>query len=840
MTTLRINKIDIQGFRAFGKNRQALAFNSPIAAIWAPNSQGKTSLAEAFEFLLTGQIVRRQLMGSAQDEFANALRNAHMPAAMPVYVEIQITGADDAPHKIKRTLVSDYAKRQDCQSTLEIDANPATEDDLPALGIVLSQPPLAAPVLAQHTLGYLFSARPQDRASYFKIILEVTDLEQLRSAVVALDAEIKPADDPNWTKLLAAAEIDETRRFLTHLKTAVPGIDDLAAAIDNAICALLNAAGADVPETETERLASLEALLLERRAKTFPVGRFERKPLADWAAPPQADWGKLDTYLAERGKVDEETRRLAALFSEALAIPAVDTATQAIDCLLCGTEGGLTPERIAYIRAQVKETESFQAAEKAALETLRRLGTKAQALDTAVTAACPRFLATASKDRRKAGFRMERIRSLLGAEAAAVVDPWLEGLRNLARAKTAVTVPVNSLAADIAGYVHIPDSLDDPRTMKGQFEDAARTYADFAAVLTQYAEAEQALLELLTAVIDAASDTAGWQHLIDLARDPDGLRTTLIERHARTAVQKELSQALGQIDKGNETVLDDKFADLSDGIQYWWDLLRPGESTFFCAVKPRKGARRTIDFKAGLSLHADRSAPKLRDVIAVFSHSQLHCLGLALFIARCLHDGTGFMILDDPILSSDEDYRAYFKAAVLEALIDAGVQVIILTQDQKSWKDLEHRYLHKDIDMFQMALLDPADGTTVTNTGDDLIAMLTRIDVLARGGHPDLRKQAGELLRNAAERFCKEILVKDLWAKGDTNAALSDYDGRNLGQLSPPVERLLTADPSHPGKLRSIRNELNPAKHDDGIPDQGTLKVALGDLRFFKKQYLPA
>ena len=96
------------------------------------------------------------------------------------------------------------------------------------------------------------------------------------------------------------------------------------------------------------------------------------------------------------------------------------------------------------------------------------------------------------------------------------------------------------------------------------------------------------------------------------------------------------------------------------------------------------------------------------------------------------------------------------------------------------------------------------------------------------------------MLRNAAERFCKEILVKDLWAKGDTNAALSDYDGRNLGQLSPPVERLLTADPSHPGKLRSIRNELNPAKHDDGIPDQGTLKVALGDLRFLKKQYLPA
>ena len=169
----------------------------------------------------------------------------------------------------------------------------------------------------------------------------------------------------------------------------------------------------------------------------------------------------------------------------------------------------------------------------------------------------------------------------------------------------------------------------------------------------------------LTVVIDAASDTAGWQELIDVAGDQDALRTSLIERHARAALQKELTAALRQIDKGNEKVLDDKFGDLSDGIQHWWDLLRPGEPTFFSDVRPRKGARRTVDFKAGLSLHDDRSAPKVRDVIAVFSQSQLHCLGLALFIARALHEGAGFMVLDDPILASDEDYRAYFKAAVL-------------------------------------------------------------------------------------------------------------------------------------------------------------------------------
>lgn len=764
-----------------------------------------------------------------------------MPAGMPAYVEAEITGADGRPHKVRRTLISDYAKRQDCQSTLQIDGNNAQESDLAALGIVLSQPPLAAPVLAQHTLGYLFSARPQDRATYFKTILEVTDLEELRGAVAALDANFNlDDDDRHWFRLAAAAAVKRAGPFLAPFKTAVPAPADLAAAIEGAITAILNAAAAEIPETAAERLATLEALLLERRAKTFPVDGFDRRPLADWTAPAQGEWDKLDEYLAEREKVDEETRRLTALFKEALAIPAVDGATKPIDCLLCGTEASLTPERIGHIRAQMQETEAFQAAKKTAMDALRRLAAAARTLDAAFVAACPSFLAMRSGERRQKGFRVERIRALLRPDAAAVIDSWLKALRNLARTRAAIGDTAKALVAEIALYAENPDTLDDPKPLKIRFGEAARAYSGFAALLKPYADAEISLLEQLTAVIDAASDTAGWQELIEVAGDQDALRTSLIERHARAALQKELTAALRQIDRGNEKVQNDKFGDLSDGIQHWWDLLRPGEPSFFSAVRPRKGARRTVDFKAGLSLQVDRSAPEERDVIAVFSQSQLHCLGLALFIARTLHEEAGFMVLDDPIQASDEDYRAYFKTAVLEELIGAGVQVIVLTQDQKTWKDLEHRYLHENIIMFQMALTNPADGTAVTNTGDDLMAMLARAEVLARGGHPELRKQAGESLRNAAERFCKEMLVRDRWTKHDKSAALSDYDGKNLGQLEPKVEPLLTVDASHPGKLRSIGNQLNPAKHDDNTPDHGTIEVALGDLKFLKKQYLPA
>ena len=163
MTTPRIKSLSVKGFRAYGAIEQTLNLPADIAVVWGANSQGKTSLAEAFEFLLTGQISRREMMASSQEEFAGALKNTNLHEDEEVYVAAQLIATDATEHRIKRVLTSDYAMRRDCASRLEIDGAIATEEDLASLGIRLSQPPLQAPVLAQHTLSYIFSAKPQVR-----------------------------------------------------------------------------------------------------------------------------------------------------------------------------------------------------------------------------------------------------------------------------------------------------------------------------------------------------------------------------------------------------------------------------------------------------------------------------------------------------------------------------------------------------------------------------------------------------------------------------------------------------------------------------------------------------
>lgn len=837
MTAPRLRSLSVQGFRCYGATEQTLGLPADIAVVWGPNSKGKTSLAEAFEFLLTGRIARRELMASSQDEFADALRNAHLADGEKVYVAARITAADGTEHEIKRVLTADYAKKQNCASRLEIDGVTAAETDLTAFGITLSQPPLEAPVLAQHTLSYIFSVRPQDRATYFKALLEVTDLDDLRNKVAALADGLTPPDDPLLTKFDVCKAVTALKPTLAAVGITVPDAARLAAKFDDGARALINATGEEVPKTPEERLATVERILIARRSKTFPIEGLARKDLAGWNPPQEAIWSCLGTYVDERKKVNEETRQLAALFDQALNLPAIAGITEPADCPLCGTETALTPERVELIRSHVESTNDFKAAETAAKPALAQLSALAAALTTTADAPIPQYLKITAAKRRETGFTIARIRSLLGERAHEVVDPWLSQIRPFARAAAALRrgaqeaqVIAESQAAQI-GTALDPEKL---RTVFGALAPLRTTYAK---TIESYEVPARALRTALNAVLDARSDSAGWQQFLDIARQPNLLRSALIERQARSRVEKELDTALKEIDRAKEQVLDDKFSDYSATIQIWWERLRPDEPTFFSAVRPRKGARRTIDFKAGLSPKPDRSAPKMRDAIAVFSQSQLHCLGLALFLARAQHEGSGFIILDDPVLSSDEDYRVHFNSTVLTELLKLPLQVIVLTQDHSTWEELETRYRHLGVSNAQLYIETTAEGTIIENTSDALLAKINRASSLARGGHPDSRKECGIQLRDAGERFCKEMLVKARRDKGETAASLSDYDRKTLEWLCPHVDPLLDRDPSHSGKLEVFKKTVNRACHDNTPPGTEEMKQACGEIRRFAKDY---
>lgn len=835
----RIDRLSIQGFRSFGPTPATLDFEAPIAVVWGANSEGKTSLAEAVEFLFTGDIARRELLSSAVDEFENALRNAHLPAGTETYVEASITGSDGMIHTLRRTLLEDFTKRKACTSKLELDGSEISASKLVDIGLDLSDPPLAAPVLMQHTLGYLFSANPKERASYFKSILEVTDLDSVREAVRSIGNDIPaPLSTLRDMVVSSKAALPSVSATLDSVASGIPTIDEIESAFSTAAKKLLSDAGETPAATLAEQLSQVEGMTTAKQAETFPLHGFIRKvQTAEWTAPANTIWAAIDDYKTKLEDVDRETLRITAFFQQVLKLPAVVESTGDIDCPVCETPASLTQERIQAIRNQVKDTESFRVAESKARGTLDTLMTSADNLGINARTVCPDFFDWDRTRRISEGFRTDRMAPLLDEAARPLLKPWFNSTAHLMRAQRHIRDLAAEAIATIAGFQADVAKLENDAALRASFEPLEAAHQHFVAAVDTYKEAMAPLIQPLKKSVAEKSDTTGWANLVTLGRNASDLESELREAAAHALLSVELEQASKQVESAKEAVLEDKFDDLAEDVRSWWNRLRPEEAVFFSDLGLRKKAQRTIDFKAGLAPSRDQKNAKLRNAIAVFSQSQMHCLGLATFFART-GAGGGFVLLDDPIITIDDDYSVHFFTAVLRELEQRNVQVIMLTYNRKTWTEIQNRYDDGRSEAFQLHLDNPTDGTNILKSSDTLATMLKACEPFTTSSLLEHRKDCCQKIRDCAERWCKELLVQNRYKQGDDTAMLSDYTGSGgtLGSLIPHVTPYLASD--EPGKLKAIRDNTNPGNHDDDVPSKMSLKVYLGDLKALKQKYL--
>lgn len=829
----RIKRLEIKGFRAFGAQPQVLEFRGPMAVIWGPNSQGKTSLAEAIEFLLTGRTVRRELVASAKREFAQALRNVHVSDNEEVIVIADTEDAEGRAHRVERRLLHDYTGRDPCASELTIDGAPAA--DLAAIGIRLSQPPLEAPVLMPHTLRYVVSAEPQQRTEYFKALLEVSDLEEIRDAISKARNELVEPTSAAATLYHRCRANVQFGGVLSSLETASPSREAIEAALRQALDRALSAAGKAVTDGLDAGLSELKALLDQQRSATFPVRELEARSAPSWGSKPEVR-EPLGDFLRARAAVNAEVSRFLRLFEEVLRVPEVASATAPLDCPVCESPRALTPERIHAIRATIEANAGFRISQERAAQVLRELGNLPTRLIKEADGACPQCVNWSPEELSE---KKSAINGLLGDRAAEHVPKWQQALAAVNTAILTLKDKADDLRRTVVGFKL--DGLDEANVeaVASKTEAVFARAEEFADAIRRYREVAQPLIEELGREIDRRVGMEGWQDLIDLTERREELLSWLIKKAAYREVVREVDEAVSKIDEAKAEILDEKFSMLAQEILRWWELLRPDEPTSFHGLERGGTGRRYLDLKARLGAPGSPASGVIRDAVAVFSDSQLNCLGLAAFLARTVREGTGFVALDDPVPASDEEHRAFFIDRVLQELVDSSIQVIVLTHDERMWKDLQERYSHLGLDTFLVTREDPHVGAVVENRSDTLDALLARASPFIESSSPEIRKIGAGRLRDAAERFCKLVLVQERQRQGHASAKVSDYDGKTLGDLVPQVQPLLHKDPSHAGKLRLIGQRLNPGSHDDRVPPPGDLRQSLGDLKYLRKEYLP-
>ena len=835
-TSTRLVSLEIRGFRAFGTEPRTLDLDAGLVVIHAGNSQGKTSLAEAIEFLISGRSSRRELLGGAKAEYNDSLRNAHLADSdTDVYVQAVIRDAAGNTHQVRRELLCDFGQGTECESRLLIDG--AEVADLAGVGLALADPPVRAPVLLQHILRHVLSTEPKQRVGYFKALLSLTDLDSFRERVRAARGRVE-AEQPGAAlqrvNALTATPAASAGTAISALTKNPLATDAARTAVDKALRAaggaiLADAEGVEpVFETVDDLAVALGEALDAQRERAFPLSAFAVTELSENPVSPD-----LEPYAAALAEFDQHTARLTPVLDALLGIEEYAQLDHAAPCPVCGTDDALTPDRIDVLRDHLRRTRSLGDVAKTAAEAL---ATKRHELDQFSAAAAAATPAVATWTAEQLAAAADALRSLrvdvaLLTATRAAAEPVATAANDLATAVAAARRAVEETSDAVGTRQPLPEGLAARYlgidSAARRLREASADYSTPAAVLR-------------SAVEDAARERITISGLTELA-DLVAVRTELITDVVTEAIRQRTIRRLTAADKalrdGAGAVLDDRFAQMSDTITKWWSTIRPEELVGFGGIKRRAAGTLFVNLIADLRVDAT-STPVEREALGVYSDSQLNALGLSIFLARTELLGAPIVVLDVPIPGSDAGHRLTFVQYTLGALLTAGTQVILTTFDSKlaEWSYTNHG--GADFLAYKLDLIDIRAGTEPTQTTDTFGQLMLEAEESLHAPTAKGRRSACNTMRSAAERLAKQIIATGMTDAG-TPTTITDVEAKatQLGDLLTLLYPFVVEGNSEKGQWKTLPKVLNPGSHDDDVPSTTELKVIFGNLRHINKTH---
>lgn len=834
----RLVSLEVRGFRAFGTEARTLQLDAPLVVVHAGNSQGKTSLAEAIEFLISGLSSRRDMLGGSKAEYHDSLRNAHLPVAdTDVYVQAVIRDAAGVTHEVRRELLCDFGQGTECDSRLLIDGVEA--DNLDQVGFPLADPPVRAPVLLQHTLRHVLSTEPKQRVGYFKALLSLTDLDRFRERVRAARGRVEaeqPGSALRQVGTLAGTPAASTSDAFTALVKKPITAEAATTAVDSALLDAGNAVLGRCSDPDgparivdlDELRATLSTALEDQREQAFPLSAFTVEPPPDRSPTPP----DLDPYRIALTGVDQHIAQHTPVFQAVLAVDEYATLNYPVDCPVCGTDDALTPDRLAALREHLRRTQSLTDTARSSTDALADARRDLDQLVAAATRTAPAAASWPAEQLTRAtdGLRDLGLDPTLAADAHAGAGDLSEAVTVVTTAATAVRAAVEHAGDAVAGRHPVADDL------KAGYEGLAAALAHLTTVSTPYAETAMALRAAVDAATRDRTALSGLREVADLLDHRAEVVADIITEATRQQTIRRLNTAEKSLSTAAGGVLDTRFTQMSDTITKWWTTIRPDELVGFGGIKRRAGGTLFVNLVADLRIDM-LSTPVTREALGVYSDSQLNALGLSIFLARTELLGSRVVVLDDPIPGSDSDHRLTFVQDTLAELLNAGIQVIITTFDGKlaEWAYTSHGSSSNGLS-YRLDLIDMIAGPESTQTADAFGQLMLEAQESLNSPTAKGRRSACNTLRSAAERLAKQII-----ATGQTHAgtvmSVADVKSKNLGDLLPRVLPLVVGGNTEQGHWKLFPKVLNPGSHDDDVPPSTELKQTAKNLRKIAKTH---
>jgi ABC-type molybdenum transport system ATPase subunit/photorepair protein PhrA len=781
---MRLKALTVRNFRGFGSAAETIDLDRDLVLFYGPNGHGKTSLAEAIEWLFYGTTKRRQRGEDfSKAEYANTFANVHGGMPTEVALKVHLNGVD-----------VELSRRLGPKETSDtyIDGAPGV---FSTLGVTALE--AFYPVVAQHGLQTFVHSKPKDRRDAICAAFGLEELTSLKSALESARGSFQR------TPPAAITEARSRLAALTQGLSLTPATADVArrwgdtpVSVDPALdqAALLAAAADLTGQACANRAEAVQALRSARAA----VGRavFDTAPIALNEAHDELKRDaaqRLQAVQAASAGVDDAVAAVsaatAASFSAALLrfwSEGLTLAGEQGDCPMC-EEPTLSDAHKVVLRDRIAASEE--------LVTASDLLTKAS--QTWHDAFPPAVNAVAALGLRGLDAKgREGLAAILGThehlagflEAHDVFVARQRQLGEALRCNKELGVATRARAGAAAS---LPALVEDRKAARQTLGDVV---TQFAGALEAYEAAWRLIAPEVEAVI-AGNDAVFRIDAVGKALGASDA-VTLLARYA--AVLEEAQTLIRAVEASAQTKQEDLLKSRGTEVAHLYKLLNQGALVGFDTMEPANDA---------LKLHATSFGVRM-PAAANLSECQLNCLGLAVWLMRATTKASpfGFILLDDPVQAMDDDHAEAFIAQVIPHLLDDhGKQVVVLSHVRSVTDKLRALNLHRSAQLFHYE--------NYLQTGPVIVLQVRLQQQLAEikgaaAGNEANRQYAVDRLRVLVEEFVRELHLVKAGQPPPTT-----HDTANSGQLLDLFRSIPDTSPEDHAGMKDTVRFCDPAHH---------------------------
>ncbi|HXI82607.1 MAG TPA: ATP-binding protein [Verrucomicrobiae bacterium] len=680
---MKLKRLTIAGFRGFNTER-SIDFHEKLTIIAAPNSHGKTSISEAMEFLLYGATSKVEKADS-KEEYKDSYRNRHFPVDKPAHIDATFGMAENAELRLRVEI--------DTDATIRRFVDGKFVENWPFHGVLLST---ARPFVLQHALKYLLLVPPSERFQGFARLIGLNAIDDTFQALISLCTKPTVSLPPEGQQILNGLEtlearvktVPELKKVATSLKRGVESVVDTYSLIEDRVDAILG--GKIDPK---ERRSKLIAARTAAAAKVYSgdvaihaYSEIETRVLAK--ARNTLSTETDDAFIADYGKlcVHGVTTRLQKEAS--LLKIGVELIKDAPDsCPLCTQPLNNDLRRSIHERHDLSkaEIEKGDAREESRPRVNRSLVNVRRALEehaqlserlvgNIITSMLPE---NASKVCELLGgtdtATAETVRS--AAKAADVV------LQHLRANATRVQLAIDSCESQMK---ESHESLVDVEVLVKALQDYLVAADEFVEEIGDLEPSLVGPTKLFRQAVDALAGTSEMTLLNELLE-----KRITVNRSLRV---RDVVEGLKELKKHVEQTLAETMeaamsSDLTAAVMKWYEKIRtdgdPDVHFSGFAMERTKGG----DFKSRrLSVRARSYGVELASAVSSLSESKLNALGLCVSIATAIRSPGpwGFLIIDDPIQSWDDEHETRF-IDVIRNLVEIENKQIVVLSHKGTW-----------------------------------------------------------------------------------------------------------------------------------------------------------